>query len=109
MLEATACPAGTQSSQCCGGLLDARGGTNTSVYSQHTHCISTMRATGSMRCCAVCAAPPSAVYLQASMNKTFMQCWNLCTGGCRPGSQRHMSLAMGGGQQMFISLPYMAW
>jgi hypothetical protein len=60
MLETAACLAGTQSSQCCGGLSDARGGTNTSDYSQHIHCISTTRATGSTRCYAVCAAPHSA-------------------------------------------------
>lgn len=105
MLEVAACPAGTQSSQCCGGLWDARGDTNTSAYSQHTHCINTMRATGSMRCCAVCAAPQSAAYLRANMNKTSMQCWDLCAGRCQSGSQKHMSLVPAGAQQMSISLP----
>jgi hypothetical protein len=74
MLEVAACPAGIQSSKCCGGLLGARGDTSTNVYSQHTHCISITRATGSTHCCAVCAAPTSGAYVQANMNKTSTQC-----------------------------------
>jgi hypothetical protein len=74
MLEVAACPAGIQSTKCCGGLLGARGDTSINVYSQHIHCISTMRGTGSMPCCAVCAAPPSGAYAQANMNKTSTKC-----------------------------------
>lgn len=68
MLEVEAYPAGIQSNLCSGGVLDARGDNDISSCSHHTHCISTTRATGSTRCCAVCAALSSSAKVQVNMS-----------------------------------------
>lgn len=74
MLEVGAFPVGIQSSLCTGGVWAARKGININNFSHHTHCISTMRATGGTHCCAVCAALSSGAKVQANMSWTSMQC-----------------------------------